>query len=158
RDGHGDHVDVSDWEAAITCALGPSLVYEYLDLIPPRRSDVMTGPSYNLRCRDGHVGVNVLTEAQWQNLCAFIGRPELADDPRMGEYWDRALYVDEIRAVLQEALADRRAEDIFHDAQLWRLPFGLVVSPSDALRLAPHAEREYFECHEDAEMGTVLTP
>ena len=31
---------------------------------------------------DGYLGVNVLTQTQWELLCAYTGRVELLDDPR----------------------------------------------------------------------------
>ena len=31
---------------------------------------------------DGYLGVNVLTQTQWELLCTYMGRPELIDDER----------------------------------------------------------------------------
>ncbi|MCW0216506.1 MAG: CoA transferase [Pseudonocardia sp.] len=158
RHGRGDHIDVSAWEAAITCAMGPTFNYELLDILETHHSDYMTGPSFNLPCKDGYVGINVLTERQWETLCLFVGRPDMADDPRFGGYFGRLDHIDEIRGALTEALADRTAEEIFTEGQDWRLPFGLVVSPSGALDLPAHGERGYLVEHEHPGVGTIRTP
>ena len=48
RHGRGDLVDVSAWEAAITCAMGPTAVYQQTGQVAERHSDHMTGPSFNI--------------------------------------------------------------------------------------------------------------
>ncbi|MFT3855305.1 MAG: CoA transferase [Ilumatobacteraceae bacterium] len=156
--GHGEHVDVSALEAAITCAMGPTLTYELRGTVDGRHSDYMTGPSFNVRCRGGLVGANALTEAQWQSMCLFIGRPDMADDPRFADYFGRLEHIDEIRSGIEAALADRSAADVFAEAQAWRIPFGLVVSPAEALALPVHADRQYFDVHAHPTLGPLRTP
>jgi crotonobetainyl-CoA:carnitine CoA-transferase CaiB-like acyl-CoA transferase len=159
RDGVGDHVDVSALEAAITCAFFPSMLFEYHSEGIGRHSDYMTGPSFHVRCGDGWLGVNVLTEQQWETLCAFIGRPDMADDPRFAtDYYGRLAYLPEIREAIETAFEGRTALETFHEAQLWRLPFGLVTAPRDALELEVHAARDYFETHDVDGVGEVRTP
>ncbi|MCU1503852.1 MAG: hypothetical protein JWM12_3206, partial [Ilumatobacteraceae bacterium] len=106
--GHGDFVDVAALEAAITCALSP-LIYEYRGDLMSRHLADNSGPSFNVRCKDGFVGVNALTEAQWENMCAFIGRFDFLDDPRLTDASSRTVHAAEIRAAIEEALADRSA-------------------------------------------------
>jgi crotonobetainyl-CoA:carnitine CoA-transferase CaiB-like acyl-CoA transferase len=156
--GRGDRVEVSKWEAAITCAFFPSLYHEYGVTLRARDSRLMTGPSFNLKCRDGYIGVNVLTEEQWENLCSFIGRPDMTADPRFADGVTRVQYADETRLAIEASLSNREANEIFHAAQLWRLPFGLIVSPEDALGLPPHLERGFFESLDYPLVGRVQTP
>ncbi|MGD9705128.1 MAG: CaiB/BaiF CoA transferase family protein [Acidimicrobiia bacterium] len=156
--GRGDHVDVSDWEAALTCAMGPTANFEFRGDIGTRHTDYMTGPSFNLRCKDGYVGVNVLTEAQWQTLCLFIGREDMVADARLDDYFRRLGHIDEIRAAIEAAISDRPAVDVFTEAQAWRLPFGLVLSPAEALELPVHSERRYFVRHDHPVAGDIATP
>ena len=158
RYGTGDHVDVSSWEAAITCALGPTFATEFRGEELSRHSHYNTGPSFNLRCADGYVGVNVLTEAQWQTLCAFIGRVDFIDDERFADYFGRLAHIDEIRTAIEEALAGRSAAEVFHEAQSWRLPFGLVPSPMEALDLAAHEQRGFFVAVDHPVVGPLRIP
>ena len=137
RHGHGDLVDVSGWEAAITCAMGPTATYQRSGTIDTRHSDFMTGPSFNIRCRDGYVGVNALTEVQWQTACLFAGRPDMADDPRFGDFYGRlALRRGDPRGRSRRRSVSARPQEVFDEAQQWRLPFGLVVSPRPGPRPA----------------------
>ena len=91
----------------------------------------MTGPSFNIRCRDGYIGVNALTEVQWQTACLFAGRPDMADDPRFGDFYGR-LEPHRRRSARRSRRpsAKRSAQEVFEEAQQWRLPFGLVLSPA----------------------------
>src|SRR5580658_6384880 len=82
----------------------------------------------------------------------------MADDPRFVGYPARQQHVDEIRGIIEAAFADRDVEEIFQDAQLWRLPFGLILSPQESLQLTPHTERGYFVSQEYPEIGAVRTP
>ena len=144
RHGRGDLVDVSAWEAAITCAMGPTAVYQQTGQVAERHSDHMTGPSFNIACRDGYLGVNALTEVQWSTACLFAGRPDMADDPRFADYYGRLDHVEEIRGAFEAAFSERSAQEVFEEAQTWRLPFGVVLSPRQALALPSHAERGYL--------------
>ncbi|MGD9701562.1 MAG: CaiB/BaiF CoA transferase family protein [Acidimicrobiia bacterium] len=160
RNGTGDHVDVSSWEAAITCSLNPNpLMWEYRGEVGGRNSSVNTGPSFLIECgTGGYVGVNVLTEPQWETLCLFIDRPDLLLDERFTDGFSRTKYADQIGRAVATAFAERDAEDVFHTAQEWRLPFGPVVSPQRALDLLAHREREYFVEQDHPVVGRVRTP
>ncbi|MBM7810991.1 CaiB/BaiF CoA transferase family protein [Saccharothrix algeriensis] len=52
------------------------------------------------RCRDGAVHLAVQNDPQWRRLCAVLGRPGLADDPRFGSVASRV----EHRAALHAEL------------------------------------------------------
>ena len=158
RHGGGDHVDVSGWESLITAALLPSLRYEFTGMLAGRQSDINTGPSFILPTKDGYIGVNVLTPAQWEMLCHFAGRSDLLEDPRFLEMTDRALHAAEIRAELVPAFADRTAEEIFHDAQTWRLPFGLVPDLVALPALEPNVARAFFATMDHPVAGRVSMP
>jgi crotonobetainyl-CoA:carnitine CoA-transferase CaiB-like acyl-CoA transferase len=158
RHGRGDHIDVSGVEAALTSTMAATFNWELLGLLDDHHSDHMTGPSFNLACKDGHIGINVLTERQWETLCLFVGRPDMTEDPRLQDYFGRLEHLDEIRAAVSAAVADRAAEDIFTEAQEWRLPFGLVVTPTQAIDLTCHAERGYLVEHPHPVSGSIRTP
>jgi crotonobetainyl-CoA:carnitine CoA-transferase CaiB-like acyl-CoA transferase len=158
RSGVGEHVDVCGMEAVLTCALMPSLNFEQRNVLSGRHTWYMSGPSYILRCKDGYVGVNIITEAQWKDLCVLVGHPEMIDDPRLADSAMRAAHAEEIHALLEEAFSERTALDVFHEGQTWRLPFGLIPSPREALGLACHAERRYFEVVKHPEGAEMLMP
>jgi crotonobetainyl-CoA:carnitine CoA-transferase CaiB-like acyl-CoA transferase len=155
--GHGEHVDVSAQEATLASALFPTLRYQYTGEIPVRNSKHGPGPSFILPTSDGHIGINVLTPMQWEMLCQFLGRPDIAENPR---YAGRARHdlADEIRVAFEEAVRERIAEEIFHEGQEWRVPFGLVPGMAGILKLAPHRERGFIVDLDHPVAGTVSVP
>jgi len=146
--GNGDHVDVSAQESVLAGAQMPTLFYEYDGLTPERYSSVGSGAggAFMLPTSDGYIGLNALTAPQWVMLCDFLGRRDIAENPYyQGVSWRNPDHrVEEIRAIFQEALKDRTAEELFHEAAAWRVPFGLVPTLSDLFELPPHKERGFF--------------
>ena len=156
--GRGDHVDVSAYEAAVNAALLLPQRYEYSGALGERLADIGPAPSFILPTADGHVGANVLTQAQWEMMCQFFGRPELIEDPLFAGPWDRMANSRELSYELAEQTRERTAEDVFHDAQAWRIPFGLIPNLSEVLDLLPHRERDYFLEFEHPRAGRVRMP
>ena len=155
--GHGEHVDVSAQEAVLAGALFPTLRYEYTGEIPERNSEFGPGPSFILPTREGYIGVNVLTAAQWELMCQFMGRPDIAENPRYAGR-ERLRWAAEIGEMFEEALGDRSAEEMFHEGETWRVPFGLVPSMAEMLEMPPHVERGFFVDLEHPVAGTVAVP
>ena len=156
--GRGDHVDVSVIEAAINAALLPVQRYDYTGDSGVRRADIGPSPSFILPTSDGFVGANTLTQAQWEMMCQFFGRPELIEDPLFTDGWARMANSRELAGELAEMTSSRTAENVFHEAQAWRIPFGMIPTLSDVLNLLPHRERDFFFDFEHPRAGRVRTP
>ncbi len=156
--GRGDHVDVSVIEAAINAALLPVQRYDYTGNSGERRADIGPSPSFILPTSDGFVGANTLTQAQWEMMCQFFGQPDLVDDPQYADGWSRMANSRSLAGELAELTRERTAEDVFHDAQTWRIPFGLIPTLSDVVNLLPHREREFFFDFEHPRAGRVRMP
>ena len=162
RHGGGEHIDVSVQQAVLTGAQIPTMMYEYRGVAPERYSSVGSGAGacYMLPTADGYIGLNALTRPQWHMLCEFLGRKDIAEDPRyrtMG--WvnpDERL--EEIRAAFTEALAGRTAEELFHEAEKWRVPFGLVPDMAGLYALPPHRHRGFIVGLDHPVAGTVEVP
>jgi len=88
-------------------------------------------------------------------MLAFLGREDLIGVEHFDDPVERFARSDEVRDVLVAALAERRAAEVFHEAQLWRVPFGLVVSPAQVLELDQHRERAFFETVEHPVAGEL---
>ena len=162
RHGGGDHVDVSVQQAVLTGAQLPTLLYEYRGVTPERYSSVGSGAgaAYMLPTTDGYIGLNALTRPQWHMLCEFLGRKDIAEDPRYRAVsWvnpDERL--EEIRAAFAEALAGRTADELFHEAEKWRVPFGLVPDMAGMFALPPHRHRDFIVALDHPVAGTVEVP
>ena len=162
RHGRGDHIDTSVQQAVLAGAQIPTLMYEYRGLSPERYSSVGSGAGacYMLPTADGYIGLNALTRPQWHMLCDFLGRKDIAEDPRYQSLsWvnpDERL--EEVRAVFQEALADRTADQLFHEAEKWRVPFGLVPDMAGMFSMPPHRHRGFIVPVEHPVAGEVEMP
>ena len=156
--GRGEHIDVSVLEAALNAALLVTQRYDYTGDVGIRRADVGPAPSFILPTSDGYVGANTLTQAQWEMMCQFFGRPELVEDPLFADVWSRWANSRELADELAALTRERTAEEIFHDAQTWRIPFGLIPNLQQVLGLLPHRERDYWLEFEHPQAGRVRTP
>ena len=156
--GRGDHVDVSVIETAVNAALLPVQRYGYTGSSGARRADIGPSPSFILPTSDGYVGANVLTQAQWEMLCQFFGKPEFIEDPLFADGWSRMENSRDLATQLAQQTRPRTADDVFHDAQTWRIPFGLIPTMADVLNLLPHREREFFFDFDHPRAGRVRMP
>ena len=162
RHGNGEHVDVSAQQAVLCGAQIPSLIYEYKGTVVERYSSVGSGAGagYMLPTREGVVGLNALTPPQWHMLCKFLGRADIAEnDYFQGLSWATPdARLEEIREIFRAALSDKTAEQLFHEAQKMRVPFGLVPDLLGLMNLAPHLERGFFQTVTHPVAGQVQVP
>ncbi len=162
RHGQGEHVDASVQQAVLAGAQMPTLLYEYRGLSPERYSSVGSGAGacYMLPTADGYIGLNALTRPQWHMLCDFLGRKDIAENPRYRSVsWvnpDERL--EEIRVAFEEALAGRTAEELFHAAERERVPFGLVPDMAGMFALPPHRHRGFIVPLDHPVAGSVEVP
>jgi crotonobetainyl-CoA:carnitine CoA-transferase CaiB-like acyl-CoA transferase len=154
--GRGQLVDVAGIEA-VHSASG------YGPLALSMRGEEMSrriGQEYPfaiVACRDGWVGVNVLTPAHWEALCAFMQRPELVDDPRFATPRQRALAASELTPIIAAWAAEHKADDLFA-ANEWRLPITKLPTVAELLEFPQHLEREFFEQQTVADGRRVRRP
>ena len=156
--GRGDHVDVSVLEAAVNMALLAVQRYEYSGTFGERHADIGPAPSFILPTTDGYVGANTLTQAQWEVMCQFFARPELVDDPNFSDAWSRLANSRQLADELAALTRERSSDDVFHEAQAWRIPFGLIPTLAEALDLLPHRERDYMLEFDHPRAGHVRMP
>jgi benzylsuccinate CoA-transferase BbsF subunit len=123
RAGEGQFVDLSQWDTSVA-VLGEGLMDQVMNGAQPPRTgnrDPYMAPHGLFRCRgeDRWVSIVVATEEEWQQLCAGMGRPELATDQRFASLaarkqnenaleelisaWTETLSAEEATARLQAA-------------------------------------------------------
>tara|TARA_B100000315_G_scaffold260759_1_gene324912 strand:+ start:3807 stop:6254 length:2448 start_codon:yes stop_codon:yes gene_type:complete len=160
--GRGDHVDLSVQEAVIAGASMPTLIYEYYGFLPQRFSNVGSGAgaAFIMPTDEGYVGLNALTAAQWRLMCEFLGRKDIVEDPKYHRIsWARPdETLEEVRTAFKEALAGRTAEELFHEAETWRIPFGLITDLEGLFAMPPLREGDFFVPLEHPASGTVEVP
>jgi len=106
--GQGQVMDLSLFEP-IFAVLEPQMAnHRITGRVKPRTGSrsTNTAPRNAYRTKDGGwVGLSSSTQAMFVKLVRSIGRPELAEDPRFRTNADRIRHLDEIDAVVRDAIA-----------------------------------------------------
>ncbi len=104
-------------------------------------------PNYPLgifRCKQGWIGVTVVTPVQWKTFCQMLGMPDLAGDPRFAINRGRLRDADEIEARFAQRFFERTAEEWFALALEQRMPLVVVPDMADLLTSHEHRRRNTF--------------
>ncbi|NOG69023.1 CoA transferase [Roseicella sp. DB1501] len=96
------------------------------------------------RCKEGWLGVTIVTPAQFRAFCDMIGAPEVGQDPRFVIGFDRLRHVEELEALFVPRLAERTAEAWFEEALRRRLPLAVVPDMATLLATPTHRARDAF--------------
>ncbi|MCK8785966.1 CoA transferase [Roseomonas sp. NAR14] len=104
-----------------------------------------TSPLGVYPCREGWLGVTVVTPAQFRAFCDMIGAPELGRDPRYVMGIERLQHADALEALFAPHLAQRTAMEWFEEALRRRLPFAVVPDMAGLLATPTHRARDAFQ-------------
>ena len=97
------------------------------------------------RCKEGYVGITVVTPVQWRTFCRMLGLDELGTDPRFVERTGRLTNADELEARFAPRFLERTAQEWFALALEQMFPLVVVPTISDLLACPEHRRREAFE-------------
>lgn len=102
RTGEGSTLRLSLFEAMAEWMHQPMLYAAGTGAAAPRTGahHPSIAPYGPFRCRDGAVHLAVQNDPQWRRLCAVLGRPDLADDPRFGTVTSRVEHRPALHAEL----------------------------------------------------------
>ncbi len=78
------------------------------------------------RAKDGYVGVSMATGQQWQDFCAMVECPDLADIPELRFQVGRWEQRDLIRSRTAEWFTSHTVEEIVELAALFRIPMAAI--------------------------------
>jgi crotonobetainyl-CoA:carnitine CoA-transferase CaiB-like acyl-CoA transferase len=112
--GTGQRVDVASLDALVSCLGTRPMAWLMLGERPRRQAsrDPYSAPANVFPARDGHVYLHGGTDALFPRLCAAIGRPDLAGDPRYGDIADRLANVEPLEAEIAAWTATRTRAEI----------------------------------------------
>jgi crotonobetainyl-CoA:carnitine CoA-transferase CaiB-like acyl-CoA transferase len=135
RTGLGEHLDVSMLGALVHflhSAVAKNVV-EGRDETPYLRPH--SSQAYVWVARDGkQVLVHLSSPPKfWEGLCAAVGRPDLASDPRFAQRSDRRKNYEVLRAELAPVYAGRDRDDWLQVLQSHSVPCAPVNAVSEAL-------------------------
>jgi crotonobetainyl-CoA:carnitine CoA-transferase CaiB-like acyl-CoA transferase len=136
-------VDVSAMECLVGTLPYPMMLHQALLALgvtpsanPPRT------PFGVLRCKDGWIGLNILTDPHWGAACELVGVPEFST--RRGDVTRNAETFEEFRAAIRPFLEAHSAEELLARAQAARIPAALVGSGRSLLDCAQVRARPFF--------------
>jgi crotonobetainyl-CoA:carnitine CoA-transferase CaiB-like acyl-CoA transferase len=128
------------WEVSVheaTIALAEYQAIEAWATAPQKRWGfnrfTPTYPMGVYRCREGFIGITIVTPAQWNSFCELMGMAELGRDPNHVMGGERLQRADALEARFIPRFLDRTAEEWFALGLERRLPFAIVPDMKQVL-------------------------
>lgn len=134
RTGEGQMVDTALLQTAITFAA--PVIGEW-ETGGKRREQTgnrapWIGPSDLYPTRDGRwVMISIITNSIWRRFCRFIGRDDMADDPRFDSELARWEHRDIIDPVVAGWVASQTAEEVIAAAEQVPVPCGICYEQAE---------------------------
>jgi CoA:oxalate CoA-transferase len=153
--GAGQYIDISLQEATALTQIHASNLATWHGETLTRRSSGL------VEAKDGWVspGLEMGVAADiWPRVCAMIGRPELADDPRFATTAARRENREALNEIVQEWVRDQPKEQIYHLLQGLRSIAGYVATAADLYHSRQLAERGFFQEIDHPVAGTARYP
>ena len=140
--GPGEHVDLSIHEVLASEHINNSPIYALLGAVQGRRAvaqDPFSGEP--IPTRNGYLSLQVGGGTPFAEFADLLGVPELRD--RFATPGARVRAADEVRKLIEDAVADKDAKDLFLAGAKRRLLTGFVQTADDLLA-CPHLEAREF--------------
>jgi crotonobetainyl-CoA:carnitine CoA-transferase CaiB-like acyl-CoA transferase len=159
RTGRGQHVDVSKQECLLPMLRRDVAAYTSEGEVASRlMRSWKIAPNDIVPCRDGHVFIAAVEEAQWQRLVELMGTPAWAADSRFRDRLGRAANWESLKPLIEGWTRQRTKAEICRAAQASRVPISPVSTAADILA-SPHlAAREFFVEIEHPDAGSRPYP
>jgi crotonobetainyl-CoA:carnitine CoA-transferase CaiB-like acyl-CoA transferase len=135
---HETAVNIAEYEAAVAWDAGTSRARPGVNRFG-RNYPVGIYPTLH-----GLIGVTIVTPGQWRSLCAMLGLPDLARDPRYAVNTDRLRHAAELDALFQPIWNSRTAAEWFDLALHHKLPIAVVPTMAELLDQQVHRDRGAF--------------
>lgn len=158
--GQGQKVDVAMLDSQV--ALLENAIARYLvtgEIPRPagnRHSSIV--PFEPFRTCDGEVMIAAGNDALWQKLCAAIGQPDLAVDPRFRSNPLRNQHYEELKPLLDAAFAQKTTEQWLQLMDQAGVPNGPINSVDQVIRDPQVRAREMIVDVEHPVAGKVTVP
>jgi crotonobetainyl-CoA:carnitine CoA-transferase CaiB-like acyl-CoA transferase len=162
RDGQGQYIDVSEWEAGLV-GLEEAFLQAQLTGAPPgprgNASDYAC-PHNNFRCRgdDQWVAISVSSDAQWATLCQTLGMSAPALDPRFSTITGRLQHRAKLEELVEVATATRDAPELAAALQAAGVAAFPVLSVEGQFGDEHFLDREVFVQVEHPLVGAEVVP
>ena len=158
--GQGQHVDVSEQEAAAWVGMAnfAHYLYGYPNPVRDKRGRFPRAPMHDLPCKDGYVHLECLEEHQWSEFVDLMGNPEWAQNELFQSGQSRANYWDALGPLVIELIKGWSKEDLSREAQAKGIPCTPVMISKDLLSSEQLAARGFFVAVDHPDAGKFLYP
>ena len=147
--GSGDIVNVSLLECLASGLQSSLLYYSYMGATRGRTEHIGGGLNQITPTSDGYIVPMLGGYGDWQALAAFFGCEELLDE-RFATNQGRLRHAPALAELLVAALSERTKLEVFHSAQEWGFPFGVVQTPTDLFECPQLRDREFWQTMDGA--------
>ncbi|WP_170410482.1 CaiB/BaiF CoA transferase family protein [Ruegeria arenilitoris] len=126
--GKGQQIDLALVDSQVAWLINEGVNYLTSGNVPQRRGNGHPNivPYDVYETSDGHVILAVGNDGQFRRFCDFIGRPELADDPRFATNPARLENRDALNAVLRPAVQAHDTATVIAELEDRKVPVGPV--------------------------------
>jgi crotonobetainyl-CoA:carnitine CoA-transferase CaiB-like acyl-CoA transferase len=157
RTGRGQHLDISQLEAALYFMAPPMLEYANNGHEPMRQGNrhnvVAPHGAYPCQGEDRWCTIACMTDAEWDALCQVMGYPAWTQEERFRTMRSRKAHEDELDERLSAWTKDWQAPALMHTLQQAGVPAGAVHANKDVLADAQLQHRGHFVYMEHPEVG-----
>jgi crotonobetainyl-CoA:carnitine CoA-transferase CaiB-like acyl-CoA transferase len=160
RTGEGQFIDLAMYEVGVSL-LGEELLDYLLNgadrpRLGNRHPRYAPHGCYPCRGEDAWVTIAVTDEREWRALCAAMGQPELADDPRFATAAARKAHEDELDRLIDAWTATRDRYDVMHRLQAVGIAAGVVQTARDLFADPQLRARGFFEWVDHSDRDPLL--
>jgi crotonobetainyl-CoA:carnitine CoA-transferase CaiB-like acyl-CoA transferase len=160
--GQGQHVQVNLLSSALSGLVNQTSGYVAGGVIPHRMGNAhpSLAPYEPLPTADGELVIAVCNDGQFRRLCAVLGLPDLADDPRFATNPGRTAHRESLRSLLVARLSKRPRQEWLRELTAVGVPCGLVNTVAEGVALADELGLEPVVTVGDGSRGvpTVRNP
>lgn len=140
--GEGQYLETSLFESALAMSVWESVEYWATGEAPAALGSAnrMSAPYQAIATKDGHMTIGANNQKLWRGLCAAIGAPELADDPRFADNDARMQRREELIAVLEPYFARKTTDEWVSEFLEAGMPAGAIRDHAYVLGEDPHVK------------------
>ena len=159
KTGEGQMVDTSLFEAGITLTYWHSAIALAGGVSPGPMGSAhpLNAPYQAFATKDGWINVGAGNDAMYRRLCALLGLPELAQDPRFLTGRDRMLNLKALIAALAPRFQERTTAEWLLDLERLGIPSGPVLAIEQMLRHPQTLARDMVPTIAHPRTGPVKT-
>lgn len=149
----GQTVDVSQASTQLLVAVLDVVRCSYIGAIPHRVSVPFPGI---VKCADGYVGINLLTDSNWRDFCRMMNTEQLVADARFANPGKRLQHTKELNEIFGPVIAHWKKKELFElGSTQYQIPISMVLEPGELPNGEHYAARSSFVTRELSGGGTV---